>query len=76
MDSNLKKEDKKKTYCFVVKSRDGNEYDIGVFMTFEALLKYFKTEMEWQFSKSITEEQFIKKCKDAYIIVDKMEIIG
>ena len=29
-----------KNYCYVVKCRDGNEYDVGVFMTFEALKKH------------------------------------
>ena len=29
-------------YCYVVKCRDGNEYDVGVFMTFDGLKKYFK----------------------------------
>jgi len=62
-------------YCYVVKSEDGNPYDIGVFMEFKSLKQYFKKTMEWKFSKLITEEQFIKMCCDNYIIVDKMEII-
>ena len=64
-----------KKYCYVVKSEDGNPYDIGVFMEFKSLKQYFKKTMEWKFSKLITEEQFIKMCCDNYIIVDKMEII-
>jgi hypothetical protein len=62
-------------YCYVVKSEDGNSYDIGVFMKFKSLKQYFKKTMEWKFSKLITEEQFIKMCCDNYIIVNKMEII-
>jgi hypothetical protein len=62
-------------YCYVVKSEDGNSYDIGVFMEFKSLKQYFKKTMDWKFNKLITEEQFIKMCCDNYIIVDKMEII-
>ena len=62
-------------YCYVVKCRDGNEYDVGVLMTFEGLKKYFKEEMEWKFNKKITEDKFIKMCEDEYFTIDKMEII-
>ena len=64
-----------KNYCYVVKCEDGNEYDVGVFMTFEGLKKYFKEKIEWKFNKNITEDKFIKMCKDAYFIIDMMEII-
>ena len=64
-----------KNYCYVVKCRDGNEYDVGVFITFEALKKHFKEDMEWKFNKKITEDAFIKMCEDEYFTIDKMEII-
>ena len=64
-----------KNFCYVVKCIDGNEYDVGVFMTFDGIKKYFKEEMEWKFNKNIKEENFIKMCKDALFTIDKMEII-
>jgi peroxiredoxin family protein len=64
-----------KNFCYVVKSEDGNSYDVGVFMTFDGLKKYFKEEMEWKFNKNIKEDNFIKMCEDAYFTIDKMEII-
>ena len=64
-----------KNFCYVVKCRDGNEYDVGVFMTFDGIKKYFKEEMEWKFNKNIKEDKFIKMCEDAYFTIDKMEII-
>ena len=62
-------------YCYVVKCIDGNEYDVGVFMTFDGLKKYFKEEMEWKFNKNIKEDKFIKMCEDALFTIDKMKII-
>ena len=62
-------------YCYVVKCIDGNEYDVGVFMTFDGIKKYFKEEMEWKFNKNIKEDNFIKMCEDVYFTIDKMEII-
>ena len=59
-----------KNFCYVVKCRD-----VGVFMTFEGLKKYFKVEMEWKFNKNITEDKFIKMCEDEYFTINKMEII-
>jgi len=64
-----------KNYCYVVKCEDGNEYDVGVFMTFDGLKKYFKKEMEWKFNKNIQEDKFIKMCEDEYFTINKMEII-
>ena len=63
-----------KNYCYVVKCEDGNGYDVGVFMTFEGLKKYFK-KIEWKFNKNITEDKFIKMFKVACFIIYMMEII-
>ena len=62
-------------YCFVVTSHDGNPYDIGVFMTFESLTKYFKTIKNWKFSDSITIEEFSAMCARVFIRVTKMNVI-
>ena len=67
-----------KNFCYVVKSENlviGNSYDVGVFMTFDGLKKYFKEEMELKFNKNIKEDKFINMCEDAYFTIDKMEII-
>ena len=62
-------------YCYVVKSNDGNPYDIGVFMTFESMIKYFKTKQNLKFSDSITPEDFITMCDRVFIDVSEMQII-
>lgn len=62
------------TYCYVVESQDGNPYNIGVFMTFESLIKYFKSKENLKFSDSITEPEFIDMCERVFIIVDKMKV--
>ncbi len=66
----------KESYCYVVKSNDGNPYDIGVFMTFESLIKYFKTTTNWKFSDSITPEDSITMCDRVFIDVSEMKIIN
>ena len=60
--------------CFVVTSRDGNPYDIGVFMTFKALIEYFKTSEKWKISDSITFEEFEAMCEKVFISVSKMDV--
>jgi hypothetical protein len=61
-------------YCYVVTSRDGNPYDIGVFMTFASLIQYFKTVEKWKISDSITPEEFETTCARVWISVSKMRV--
>lgn len=61
-------------YCYVVTSEDGNLYDIGVFMTFESLIKYFKTVKKWKISESVTFEEFVAMCAREWISVSIMRV--
>lgn len=61
-------------YCFVVTSEDGNPYDIGVFMTFESMIKHFTAVEKWKLGDSITLEEFVAKCARVWISVSKMKV--
>jgi len=61
-------------YCFVVTSKEGNPYDIGVFMTFESMIKHFKMDRKWILGDSITPEEFAAMCARVWISVSKMKV--
>lgn len=61
-------------YCYVVISKDGNPYDIGVFMTFESMIAYFRKVQNWKLGDSITPEEFAAKCARVWISVSKMKV--
>jgi hypothetical protein len=61
-------------YCFVVRSEEGNPYDIGVFMSFESMIKYFKVDRKWKIGDSITPEEFAAMCARVWIMVSEMKV--
>jgi hypothetical protein len=62
-------------YCYVVTSHDGNPYDIGVCMSFESLIKYFKTVEKWKISNSITLDELINMGERVFISISKMKVL-
>lgn len=41
-----------KNYCYVVKCRDGNEYDVGVFMTFDGIKNILRKKWSGNLTKT------------------------